>query len=155
VLCVFAFEDANADGLRQPEEGPVAGATFKIIDGQGVEVADYVSTADPQPHCIDTLMPGSYSISVQPAANTTATSDKRWGVPLTGGSTVNINFGSRSGESSGAATSNGSTTDNTNTNSGKSSGGSNVGGIIAGIGGLVLLLAAGVIGAFVIARRRA
>ncbi len=26
VLCVFAFEDANADGLRQPEEGPVAGA---------------------------------------------------------------------------------------------------------------------------------
>jgi hypothetical protein len=30
-----------------------------------------------------------------------------------------------------------------------------VGGIIAGIGGLVLLLAAGVIGAFVIARRRA
>ena len=49
------------------------------------------------------LMPGSYSISVQPAANTTATSDKRWGVPLTGGSTVNINFGSRSGESSGAA----------------------------------------------------
>ena len=153
-LCVFAFEDANADGLRQPEEGPVAGAEFKIIDGQGADVADYVSTDDPKPHCIDTLMPGSYSISVKPAPNTTATSDKRWGVPLTGGSTVNINFGSRSGESSGAATT-GSTADNTNTNSGKSSSGSNVGGILAGIGGLVLLLAAGVIGAFVIARRRA
>jgi LysM repeat protein len=151
-LCVFAFEDANADGLREPEEGPVAGAKFKVVDGQGTQVAEYVSTDAAEPHCIDNLMPGSYSISVQPAPNTTATSDKRWGVPLTGGSTVNINFGSRSGESGGAASS-GSTTDNTS--SGKSSGGSNVGGIIAGIGGLVLLLAAGVIGAFVIARRRA
>ncbi len=148
VLCVFAFEDANADGLRQPEEGPVAGAKFKVVDGQGAQVAEYVSTDDAAPHCIDKLMPGSYSISVQPAPNTTATSDKRWGVPLTGGSTVNINFGSRSG-----ASTSGSTTDNTS--SGKPSSGSNVGGIIAGIGGLVLLLAAGVIGAFVIARRRA
>ena len=98
VLCVFAFEDANADGLRQPEEGPVTGAKFKVVDGQGAQVAEYVSTDDAAPHCIDKLMPGSYSISVQPAPNTTATSDKRWGVPLTGGSTVNINFGSRSGE---------------------------------------------------------
>ncbi len=152
VLCVFAFEDANADGLRQPEEGPVTGAKFNVVDGQGAQVAEYVSTEDAEAHCIDNLMPGSYSISVQPAPNTTATSDKRWGVPLTGGSTVNINFGSRSGESSGAATSGG----NIDTaSSGKSSSGSNVGGIIAGIGGLVLLLAAGVIGAFVIARRRA
>jgi LysM repeat protein len=150
-LCVFAFEDANADGLRQPEEGPVTGAKFSVVDGQGAQVAEYVSTEDAAPHCIDKLMPGSYSISVQPAPNTTATSDKRWGVPLTGGSTVNINFGSRSGEGSGAASSGNTDT----TSNSKSSGGSNVGGIIAGIGGLVLLLAAGVIGAFVIARRRA
>ena len=153
VLCLFAFEDANADGLRQSDEGPVAGAKFKVVDGQGTQVAEYASTDDAQAHCINELLPGSYSISVQPAPDTTATSDKRWGVPLTGGSTVNINFGSRSGESGGAAGSN--STDNTNTSSGKSSGGSSVGGIIAGIFGLVLLLAAGVIGAFVIARRRA
>jgi LysM repeat protein len=152
VLCVFAFEDANADGLRQPEEIAVAGAKFNVVDGQGAQIAQYVSTDSPEPHCIKDLMPGSYSISVQPAPNMTATSDKRWGVPLTGGSTVNINFGSRSGEGSSAAAS-GNTADNTS--SGKSSSGSNVGGIIAGIGGLVLLLAAGVIGAFVIARRRA
>jgi hypothetical protein len=151
-LCVFAFEDANADGLRQPEEGPVTGAKFNVVDGQGAQVAEYVSTEDAEAHCIDNLMPGSYSISVQPAPDTTATSDKRWGVPLTGGSTVNINFGSRSGEGSSAASS-GDSADATS--SGKPSSGSNVGGIIAGIGGLVLLLAAGVIGAFVIARRRA
>ncbi len=157
-LCLFAFEDTNADGLRQPDEGPVAGATFKVVDGQGAAVAEYVSTTDPKPHCIDQLMPGSYNITVVPASGATATSDKRWGVPLTGGSTVTINFGSRGGEGSSPTSDNSgspaSTGGTSSANSGKSSGGSNVGGIIAGIGGLVLLLAAGVIGAFVIARRR-
>lgn len=147
-LCIFAYEDANADALRSSDEGPVAGAKFTVVDGQGATVAEYVSTDDPEAHCINDLTPGNYNVSVQPAPNTIATSDKRWGVPLTSGSTVNIDFGSRSGEGGAAAT-------NVDSTSGSSSGGSNIGGIVAGIGGLVLLLAAGVIGAFVIARRRA
>ncbi len=147
-LCLFAYEDTNADALRSSDEGPVAGAKFTVVDGQGATVAEYVSTDETQPHCIKDLTPGNYNVSVQPAPNTVATSDKRWGVPLTSGSTVNIDFGSRAGEG-------GATTTNVNNASGSSSGGSNIGGIVAGIGGLVLLLAAGVIGAFVIARRRA
>jgi LysM repeat protein len=148
-LCLFAYEDANADALRDPAEGPVAGAKFTVVDGQGVMVAEYVSADGPEAHCISDLTPGSYSVSVQPAPNTTATSDERWGVPLTSGSKVNIDFGSRSGESGTTSTS------ASESSSSSSDSGSNVGGIVAGIGGLVLLLAAGVIGAFVIARRRA
>jgi LysM repeat protein len=152
-LCLFAYEDANADALRDPGEGPVAGAQFMVVDGQGATVAEYVSTAAPEAHCLSNLTPGSYSVSVEPAPNTTATSDERWGVPLTAGSKVNIDFGSRSGEGNTPASSDsGSTTSSSSSSSG---GGSNIGGIVAGIGGLVLLLAAGVIGAFVIARRRA
>lgn len=147
-LCVFAYEDANADALHDAEEGPLAGAQFTVVDAQGAVVAEYVSTGDAAAHCIGELTPGLYNVSVQPAPNTTATSDKRWGVPLTSGSTVNIDFGSRPSEGSTASP------DDTGTTS-SSSGGSNVGGIVAGIGGLILLLAAGVIGAFVIARRRA
>jgi LysM repeat protein len=145
-LCLFAYEDANADALHDPDEGPLAGAKFTVVDGQGAVVVDYVSTNDSEAHCIGDLTPGSYNVSVKPAPNTTATSDERWGVPLTSGSKVNIDFGSRSGESS--------TTSSGSQSSDSSSGGSNIGGIIAGIGGLALLLAAGVIGAFVIARRR-
>jgi uncharacterized membrane protein YgcG len=148
-LCLFAYEDANADALRDPGEGPVAGAKFIIVDGQGATVDEYVSTDGQEAHCIDNLTPGSYSVSVEPASGTTATSDERWGVPLTSGSKVNIDFGSRSGEGSTTSTS------GSESSSGSSGGGSNIGGIVAGIGGLVLLLAAGVIGAFVIARRRA
>ncbi|HTP08236.1 MAG TPA: LysM peptidoglycan-binding domain-containing protein, partial [Anaerolineae bacterium] len=148
-LCLFAYEDTNADALRDPSEGPVAGAKFTIVDGQGATVAEYVSTDDPAAHCINDLTPGSYNVSVQPAPNTTATSDERWGVPLTAGSKVNIDFGSRSGGDNTSATS------GSEKPSSSSGGGSNIGGIVVGIGGLVLLLAAGVIGAFVIARRRA
>ncbi len=147
-LCLFSYDDVNADGLREPNEGPVAGAKFTVVDGQGATVSEYVSTDDTKAHCISDLTPGSYSVSVQPAPNTTATSDERWGVPLTSGSTVNIDFGSSAGEGSTASSGDSST-------SGSSSGGSSIGGLVAGIGGLVLLLAAGVIGAFVIARRRA
>jgi LysM repeat protein len=148
-LCLFAYDDVNADALRDPGEGPVAGATFIIIDGQGATVSEYVSTNTAEAHCISDLTPGSYSVNVQPAPQTVPTSDERFGVPLTPGSKVNIDFGSRAGEGNATASSNGSESSST------SSGGSNIGGIVAGIGGLVLLLAAGVIGAFVIARRRA
>jgi LysM repeat protein len=148
-LCLFAYEDANADALRDPNEGPVAGAKFAVVDGQGAMVVEYVSTDGSEAHCVSELTPGSYSVSVEPAPNTVATSDERWGVPLTAGSKVNIDFGSRSGD--GSTTS----TNGNESSSGSSGGGSNIGGIVAGIGGLVLLLAAGVIGAFVIARRRA
>lgn len=151
-LCLFSFDDVNADGLRQSSEGPIAGATFTIVDGQGAPVQEYVSTDSTEVYCITNLTPGSYSVSVQPAPDTTATSDKRWGVPLTSGSTVNINFGSRSGDSSSSGST--STTDSGTSTTSKP-GGTNVGGLVLGIGGLILLLAAGVVGAFVIARRRA
>ena len=154
-LCLFAFDDLNADGLRQSAEGPVAGATFVIVDGQGAPVQEYVSAASPDLYCISNLTPGSYSVSVKPAPNTIATSDKRWGVPLTSGSTVNINFGSRGGEGASTGTGSSGSSEDANDSSTSKSGGSNVGGLVLGIGGLVLLLAAGVVGAFVIARRRA
>ena len=145
-LCVFAFDDANGDGLLQTGEGAVAGARFNIIDAQGSSVADYTSATDPAPHCFSDLPAGSYTVDVQPAPDTTATSDKRWGVALTSGSTVNINFGS---EGSGAAS--GAEPEATPA---KSSGSSSIGGLLGGAIGLILLLVAGVMGAFIIARRR-
>ena len=148
-LCVFAFNDANGDGIRQADEAAVPGADFNVVDAQGSSVATYTSASDTDPHCFTDLAAGSYTVDVQPAPGTTATSDKRWGVALTSGSTVNINFGSEGG---------GSTTDATAPNdstSDQSSGGSSIGGLLGGAIGLILLLVAGVLGAFIIARRRA
>ena len=149
-LCVLAFDDTNADGLLTAGEQPVAGVQFTINSAQGnSQPVTYTSDGTAAPHCIDNLAPGTYSVAVQPAQNTIATSDKRWSVSLTGGATVNIRFGSRSETGADSANPNATTVP-------KSTGsGSNPSGVLfLGIG-LVVLLIAGVLGAFVIARRRA
>jgi LysM repeat protein len=147
-LCVQSFDDTNADGLLTPGEQPLGGAQFAVANQQGVQVASYTTDGSAQPHCFDGLQPGSYTVAVQPAAGTIATSDKRWGVSLAAGSTININFGSRAD----ANAPSGST--NANDNSGSTNSGSNLSGLLGGAIGLIVLLIAGVLGAFVIARRR-
>ncbi|MBI5566100.1 MAG: LysM peptidoglycan-binding domain-containing protein [Chloroflexi bacterium] len=150
-LCVRAYSDANSDGLLTAGEEPVAGVQFAVANSQGVQAAAYTTDAAGEEHCFTDLPPGSYTVAVQPAPGTVATSDKRWGVALTGGSVVNINFGSRSdgtaptnpqpGQAEATPAANGS--------------GSGLGGLLTGAVGLIVLLVAGVLGAFVIARRRA
>lgn len=147
-LCVFAFDDVNGDGLRTPDEGPIAGVQFAIANAQGVQAASYTTDGNVEPHCFTDLQPGSYTVAVQPAPGTVPTSDRRWGVALTnGGAPVNINFGSRSDTGAPAAPAGGSTT--------APAGGSPLTGLLGAAIGLVFLLIAGVLGAFVIARRRA
>lgn len=153
-LCVRAFDDANGDGLVSADETAVVGVQFAVANAQGVQAASYTSDDSVEPHCFTDLQPGSYTVAVQPASGTVATSDKRWGVALTGGSTININFGSRAeGQSTagpqGSDTASGAAQ---NSSSGSSSG---LGGLLTGAIGLIVLLVAGVLGAFVIARRRA
>lgn len=146
-LCVRAYSDANGDGLLTKGEAAVAGVQFAVANSQGVQAASYTSDASGEEHCFTDLPPGSYTVAVQPAPGTVATSDKRWGVALTGGSVVNINFGSR-GDVNAPAAGAPPTTATT-------SGGAGLSGLLGGAIGLILLLVAGVLGAFIIARRRA
>ncbi|MBP7689661.1 MAG: LysM peptidoglycan-binding domain-containing protein [Thermoflexales bacterium] len=148
-LCVRAYSDANSDGLLTVGEEPVAGVQFAVANSQGVQAASYTTDAAGEEHCFTDLQPGSYTVAVQPAPGTVATSDKRWGVALTGGSVVNINFGSRS--DSGAPVPEPGQAAATPA----ASSGSGLGGLLTGAIGLIVLLVAGVLGAFVIARRRA
>lgn len=145
-LCVRAFNDVNGDGLPTADEGSIAGVQFAVANAQGVQLDSYTTDDKPEPHCFADLSAGNYTVAVQPASGTVATSDKRWSVALTDGSTVDVNFGSRSDANAPASTSGEKTQD---------SSGSNVTSLLAGAGGLILLLVAGVIGAFIIARRRA
>jgi LysM repeat protein len=144
-LCVRAFNDANGDGLPTADEGSMAGVQFAVANAQGVQVASYTTDDKPESHCFTDLSAGNYTVAVQPTSGTVATSDKRWSVALTDGSTVDVNFGSRSDANAPASASGEKTQD---------SSGSNVTSLLAGAGGLILLLVAGVIGAFIIARRR-
>lgn len=95
LLCVRAFEDTDANGLYQESDALIPGAFFQVSDDQGRPVVTYTSDGLSEPHCFTRLKPGSYTVSIDPAADTVATSDRRWGVTLSPGSTVNVNFGSR------------------------------------------------------------
>jgi hypothetical protein len=145
-LCVRAYNDANSDGLLTEGEEPVAGVQFAVTNSQGVLAVSYTSNASGEEHCFTDLPPGRYTVAVQPAPGTVAISAKRWGVPLTGGSAVNIDFGSRSDASAPAA--------GTQPTTAVTSGGAGLSGLLGGAIGLILLLVAGVLGAFIIARRR-
>ena len=151
-LCVRAYSDANSDGLLTAGEAAVAGVQFAVANSQGVQAAAYTSDASGQEHCFTDLLPGSYTVAVQPAPGTVATSDKRWGVALTGGSIVNINFGSR-GDASAPAV--GALPANASRATATPSSAAGLSGLLGGAIGLILLLVAGVLGAFIIARRRA
>jgi LysM repeat protein len=150
-LCVQAFDDTNADGLLTSGEQPVAGVQFTVSGD--AQPASFTSDGSATPHCFDNLAPGTYSVAVQPAPNTIATSDKRWSVSLTGGASVNIRFGSRA-DSTGTGGS-GNVNPNATATPKGASGGSNPSSVLLVLVGLVVLLVAGVLGAFVIARRRA
>jgi LysM repeat protein len=146
-LCVRAYNDANSDGLLTEGEEPVAGVQFVVSNSQGVQSPAYTTDASGEEHCFTDLPLGVYTVVVQSAPGTVATSDKRWGVALTGGSVVNINFGSRSEANASAASAQPTTA--------ATSSGVGLSGLLGGAIGLILLLVAGVLGAFIIARRRA
>lgn len=95
LLCVRAFEDTNADGVYEDRDALIQGTVFNVSNAQGKPVVSYTSDGVSEPHCFTRLQPGNYTISIEPAADTTATSDRRWSVTLLPGSTVNVNFGSR------------------------------------------------------------
>jgi LysM repeat protein len=95
LLCVRAFEDTNNDGLYDERNALMQGAIFNVINAQGQNVVSYVSDGVSEPHCFTRLQPGNYTVSIDPASDTVATSDRKWSVTLASGSTIDVNFGAR------------------------------------------------------------
>ncbi len=95
LLCVRAFEDTNNDGLYDERNALMQGAIFNVINAQGQSVVSYVSDGVSEPHCFTRLQPGNYTVSIDPSADSVATSDRKWSVTLSSGSTIDVNFGAR------------------------------------------------------------
>ena len=94
VICVNAFADNNANGVRDPDEGYMAGVTFVIIqDGQ--VVAQGVSTGTSTPVCFENIPPGTYTVAQQVPRNLEMTTAPSATIEVTEGSTISLEFGSR------------------------------------------------------------
>lgn len=63
-LCILAYEDVNADGLRDPlTEQPLEGVTFAVVDGSQQTVANLVTDGSANPTC-DDFPSGVYRVSL-------------------------------------------------------------------------------------------
>lgn len=89
-LRVLAFEDRNANGMRDSGEPLLAGARVQVLDANGKVVL--TGTTEGVGPLILSLAPGSYSVvNTSPAGYTPFPVD-RWAVALVAGSEVEITF---------------------------------------------------------------
>ncbi len=63
-LCVLAFQDLNQDGVQQSEELLLPGITFTIRSASG-EPALYTTDGAREPYCLDALAAGQYQVVAQ------------------------------------------------------------------------------------------
>ena len=108
VICVNAFADSNGNGVRDADEGYMAGVTFTVAQSDQV-VANGVSAGSSTAICFATLPAGTYVVSQQVPRNVEMTTAQNATVDVTDGSTISLEFGSRaatdgSGEAIGEVT---------------------------------------------------
>lgn len=61
-ICVATFADANANGLRDADEGPLAGVNVNLATG-GVIIATHILAEDEAEYCFENLLRGVYTVS--------------------------------------------------------------------------------------------
>jgi LysM repeat protein len=174
-LCVSAYHDRNADGMRDPTtEELVPDAGFTLSNDKGV-VGSYTSDGVSEPYCFAQLVPGTYMVQLTKPGGYNTTTPEYWAVPLPAGATANVEFGHQGDPNApaavaqaGAASSDSSSPDDLlqaaqnksgdaqEADSGSKSLLSSLGEIAIGVSGIFVLLLAGAVGvAFVASRRRA
>jgi LysM repeat protein len=144
-LCVQAFNDRDGKGTYDSSKELVANIKFTVLAGAD-QAATYTTTGADEPHCFQGLAPRAYTVRVESPKGYIATTDEQIGVALAAGQTANISFGTQppGGKSNqaGAAP------------AGSGNALARAGSIALGVGGLIVLIGAGVVGFLFISRRR-
>jgi hypothetical protein len=93
-ICVNAFHDVNANGIIDPNEGPMAEVTFTVAN-QSAIIGSAISDGSENPKCFYNLESGIYQIAQQVPAHLQMTSAANVSVEAPVDSTVGVAFGSR------------------------------------------------------------
>ena len=93
-ICVNAFLDANANGLRDADEGYVAGVTLTVAQGATI-AGQAVSTGVEEPLCFSNLPAGRYEVAQTLPATLEATTQPNATIEVAEGQTIALEFGSR------------------------------------------------------------
>ncbi|MEZ4517075.1 MAG: LysM peptidoglycan-binding domain-containing protein [Chloroflexota bacterium] len=147
-ICVAAFDDANANGLREAEEPLVANAAIAIARG-GATVSTYITDGMSEPYCFTLAEPDSYQMTIYPPADYTPTTESSWAVAVANGESYTVSFGLQSAQAV-ASTDNAAANPDAATAEDAGSTGNalmdNLGFIVLGVAGVLVLMAiAGVV----------
>jgi len=93
-LCVNAFLDANGNGLRDADEGYVAGVTLTVAQGATI-AGQAVSTGQEEPLCFGNLPAGRYEVAQTLPPTLEATTQPNAVIDVAEGQTIALEFGSR------------------------------------------------------------
>jgi LysM repeat protein len=96
-ICLTAYNDNNENGVLDGGESLKPAVAFTISDGRSV-VSNYVTDGTNEPFCILGLNPGTYRVSRSSLPNEVMTTPGDQAVSLSGGSTLNLYFGSYLGD---------------------------------------------------------
>jgi hypothetical protein len=93
-ICANAFADANANGVRDANEGYMAGIPL-LIAQSGAVIGQGLSSGTETPICFDGLQPGTYTIAQRLSTNLEPTTIGSIDLPVEAGQTIGLEFGSR------------------------------------------------------------
>lgn len=93
-ICLNAFNDLDANGLRAESDGYMAGVTFTLSQGNSV-VGQTVSRGVAEPVCFENIEAGSYQIAQILPASLEPTTATNFTLDLISGQAVSLEFGSR------------------------------------------------------------
>ena len=93
-ICVNAVLDANGNGLRDTDEGYVAGVTLTVAQGATI-AGQAVSTGGAEPLCFGNLAAGRYEVAQTLPTTLEATTQPNATIDVAEGQTIALEFGSR------------------------------------------------------------
>ncbi|MCO5187925.1 MAG: hypothetical protein M9918_07005 [Anaerolineae bacterium] len=94
IICLNSFADDNANGVRDANEGFMAGVTLSVIQNNEI-LAQGVSTGSETPVCFSDLLPGVYQAAQQLPAMLEPTTASNIELGLEAGQTIGLEFGAR------------------------------------------------------------
>ncbi len=93
-ICANAFDDVNANGVHDPNEGYMPEVTFTVANDNAI-IGTVISDGTENARCFYNLEPGLYQVAQQVPANLQMTSAANVAVEASTDVTVSVAFGSR------------------------------------------------------------
>lgn len=95
-VCALLYNDENGNGIRDTTETMLAGGQLTVVDtGTGSPVGHYSTDGLSEPHCFENLPAGPYSISSVAPGGYNATTDTAHPLNVEAGSTASLEFGAQ------------------------------------------------------------